>query len=91
MISRREFIHVSGLAVAGVALGGCPLASAVSLISAEQDRPLPALYVRKQVKDHGSRRLVEGEPEVKIHGEWIPVKAHVTQISGLSARLSPQS
>lgn len=48
-------------AIAGVALGGCPLASAVSLISAQRDRPLPALYVRKQIKDHGSRRLVEGD------------------------------
>ena len=47
-------------AVAGVELGGCPLASAVSLLSYQRGRPLPALYVRKQAKDHGSRRLVEG-------------------------------
>lgn len=47
-------------AVAGVALGGCPLASAVSLTSELRGRPLPALYVRKAVKDHGTRRLVEG-------------------------------
>jgi orotate phosphoribosyltransferase len=48
-------------AVAGVALGGCPLASAVSLVSEQQGRPLPALYVRKQTKDHGTKRLVEGD------------------------------
>jgi orotate phosphoribosyltransferase len=48
-------------AVAGVELGGCPLASAVSLTSFLRRRPLPALYVRKEVKDHGSRRLVEGD------------------------------
>src|SRR4051794_28705938 len=48
-------------AVAGVELGGCPLASAVSLTSFLHDRPLPALYVRKEAKDHGSRRLVEGD------------------------------
>jgi orotate phosphoribosyltransferase len=48
-------------AVAGVALGGCPLASAVSLVSELRARPLPALYVRKEAKDHGTRRLVEGE------------------------------
>jgi orotate phosphoribosyltransferase len=47
-------------AVAGVALGGCPLASAVSLTSELRGRPLPALYVRKEAKDHGTRRLVEG-------------------------------
>jgi orotate phosphoribosyltransferase len=48
-------------AVAGVALGGCPLASAVSLVSYQKGRPLPALYVRKETKDHGSRRLIEGD------------------------------
>lgn len=48
-------------AVAGVELGGCPLASAVSLTSWLRGRPLPAFYVRKEVKDHGSRKLVEGD------------------------------
>lgn len=47
-------------AVAGVALGGCPLASAVSMMSELRHRPLPALYVRKAAKDHGTRRMVEG-------------------------------
>ncbi len=48
-------------AVAGVALGGCPLASAVSLVSHQKGRDLPALYVRKEKKDHGSAKLVEGD------------------------------
>jgi orotate phosphoribosyltransferase len=51
-------------AVAGVELGGCPLASSVSLVSFVRGRPLPALYVRKDVKDHGSRRLVEGDRSI---------------------------
>ena len=54
----REFPDCE--AVAGVALGGCPLASAVSLTSALQDRPLPALLVRKASKDHGTRQQIEG-------------------------------
>src|SRR5512147_660044 len=33
-------------AVGGVELGGCPLASAVSLVSHAHGRDLPALYVR---------------------------------------------
>ena len=30
-------------------------------MSFQKGRPLPALYVRKDQKDHGSRRLVEGD------------------------------
>lgn len=48
-------------AVAGVALGGCPLASAVSLTSFLRGAPLPALYVRKEKKDHGTEKLIEGD------------------------------
>jgi len=48
-------------AVAGVELGGCPLASAVSLTSFLRGAPVPALYVRKEQKDHGSKKLVEGD------------------------------
>jgi orotate phosphoribosyltransferase len=48
-------------AVGGVELGGCPLASAVSLVSHQHGRDLPALYVRKERKDHGSAKMVEGD------------------------------
>jgi len=48
-------------AVGGVELGGCPLASAVSLTSFQRGRALPALYVRKARKDHGTTKLVEGD------------------------------
>ncbi|MFO0668258.1 MAG: orotate phosphoribosyltransferase [Polyangiaceae bacterium] len=47
-------------AVAGVELGGCPLASAVALTSHLRGLALDAIYVRKEAKDHGSRRLIEG-------------------------------
>jgi orotate phosphoribosyltransferase len=47
-------------AVAGVELGGCPLASAVALVSFQRGAPLDAVYVRKDAKDHGSKRLLEG-------------------------------
>lgn len=48
-------------AVAGVELGGCPLASAVALTSQLRGAPKDAVYVRKEAKDHGSKRLVEGD------------------------------
>lgn len=52
-------------AVAGVELGGCPLASAVSLTSFLRGRPIPALYVRKSQKDHGTKKLVEGDKSMR--------------------------
>jgi orotate phosphoribosyltransferase len=52
-------------AVAGVALGGLPLASAVSLTSHLRGADLPALYVRKEAKDHGTGVLVEGLSAVR--------------------------
>ena len=48
-------------AVAGVELGGCPLASAVALTSFQRGAPLDAVYVRKDAKDHGSRRTARGQ------------------------------
>jgi orotate phosphoribosyltransferase len=57
-------------AVAGVELGGCPIASAVSLISNLDHnaqfytKNLPALYIRKNQKDHGSKRLIEGDRSI---------------------------
>jgi orotate phosphoribosyltransferase len=47
-------------AVAGVELGGCPLASAVALASFQRGTPLDAIYVRKDAKTHGTRRQIEG-------------------------------
>jgi orotate phosphoribosyltransferase len=53
-------------AVAGVELGGCPLASAVSLTSFQRKAPLDAVYVRKEPKDHGSRRMLEGDAHLPV-------------------------
>ncbi len=47
-------------AVAGVELGGCPLASAVAYYSHNEPYPVHAIYVRKEQKDHGSKSLLEG-------------------------------
>lgn len=52
-------------AVGGVELGGCPLASAVSLISFQENKPLPALYVRKERKDHGTTKRIEGDKALR--------------------------
>jgi orotate phosphoribosyltransferase len=54
--------------VAGVVLGGCSLASAASIISGQWSgrQPFDALYIRKDPKDHGTTKLVEGQ---LLHGK----------------------
>jgi len=47
-------------AVAGLTLGADPIVSAVSVVSALEDRPIPALIVRKKAKGHGTQAYVEG-------------------------------
>ncbi|MGB3642499.1 MAG: orotate phosphoribosyltransferase [Rivularia sp. (in: cyanobacteria)] len=47
-------------AVAGLTLGADPIVSAVSVISALENRPIPALIVRKEAKGHGTKAYVEG-------------------------------
>jgi orotate phosphoribosyltransferase len=48
-------------AVGGMTLGADPIASGVAALSGmEQARPLDAFIVRKEVKDHGTGRPIEG-------------------------------
>jgi orotate phosphoribosyltransferase len=68
-------------AVAGVELGGCPLASAVSLVSFQKAKPLDAIYVRKDVKDHGSKRQLEGDTRL-AKGARLAILEDVTTTGG---------
>ncbi len=43
------------------------------------------LFTGYQAAGTRGRRIMDREKEVKIHGEWIPVRAHVARVSGLSA------
>ena len=47
-------------AVAGLTLGADPIVTAVSVVSAYENRPIPALIVRKEPKGHGTQAYIEG-------------------------------
>lgn len=47
-------------AVAGLTLGADPIVTAVSVVSAYENRPIPALIIRKEAKGHGTKAHIEG-------------------------------
>lgn len=47
-------------AVAGLTLGADPMVAAVSIVSAYEERPIPALIIRKKPKGHGTKAYIEG-------------------------------
>lgn len=47
-------------AVAGLTLGADPIVSAVSIVSALENRSIPALIIRKEAKGHGTMAYIEG-------------------------------
>ncbi|MEA5510098.1 orotate phosphoribosyltransferase [Crocosphaera sp. UHCC 0190] len=46
--------------VAGLTLGADPLVTAVSVVSAYENCPIPALIIRKVAKGHGTQAYIEG-------------------------------
>ena len=67
---------VSG--VAGVELGGCPLASAVAATSFARGTPLDAVYIRKATKEHGTKKMLEGADHLSPGARLVIVEDTVT-------------
>ncbi|MBD2496400.1 orotate phosphoribosyltransferase [Nostoc sp. FACHB-280] len=47
-------------AVAGLTLGADPIVTAVSVVSVYENRPIPALIIRKEAKGYGTKAYIEG-------------------------------
>jgi len=69
------------VAVGGLTLGADPIANAVMHASAATDRPLDAFVVRKEPKDHGRGRQIEG---AEVEGRRVVVLED-TSTTGQSA------
>ena len=59
-------------AIGGMELGAIPIVSAVTLLSHQYQQPLPAFYVRKEPKQHGTQSRIEGNFP-KDDGSLVPV------------------
>ncbi len=47
-------------AIGGLEVGAIPIAAAAAAVSFTRGRPLPAFFVRKAAKGHGTKDLIEG-------------------------------
>lgn len=76
-----ETVLQSGLkidAVGGLTLGADPLATAISLAARARGITWPAFIVRKEAKDHGTARYIEGTENMKPGGNVLVLEDVVT-------------
>jgi len=66
--------------VGGLEMGAVPLITPISIASRRAGKPLPGFFVRKTVKDHGTKKLVEGMADVK--GKRVAIVEDVTTTGG---------
>ena len=80
-----SLLPVETQGVAGLTLGADPLVTAVSVVSAYENCPIPALIVRKTAKGHGTQAYIEG-PTLSPGAKVVVLEDVVT--TGKSAMLA---
>jgi metallo-beta-lactamase family protein len=70
------------ISASGMMTGGRVLHHALRLVP---DPSATVIFVGYQAAGTTGRRILDGEPEVKVLGEWIPVRCRVAKIGGFSA------
>lgn len=69
--------------VGGLEMGAVPVATAVAAMSAGLAHPLPAFFVRKAAKEHGTQALIEGLPKGQtLAGRRVAIVEDVTTTGG---------
>ncbi len=69
--------------IGGLEMGAVPIASAVAAVSHGSGKPINAFFVRKQVKEHGTKSLIEGLPNGdSLKGKRVVVVEDVTTTGG---------
>jgi orotate phosphoribosyltransferase len=66
--------------VGGLEMGAVPLIASVSAFSFDAGKPVPGFFVRKAVKDHGTRKRIDGVDSVT--GKKIAILEDVTTTGG---------
>lgn len=73
--------------IGGLEMGAVPIASAVSALAHARGRKLPAFFVRKQAKEHGTQSLIEGlARDETMGGRRVVIVEDVTTTGGSSLK-----
>lgn len=73
--------------IGGLEMGAVPLATSTAALSFMRGEPLPAFFVRKQAKEHGTKSLVEGLPRgASLKGRRVVILEDVTTTGGSSIK-----
>lgn len=87
--SARDSNKLCGLKGAAIVISASGMATGGRILSHLKeclpDESTTVLFVGFQAQGTRGRRLLEGEKEIKIHGQMIPVRARIESISSLSA------
>jgi orotate phosphoribosyltransferase len=75
----HEIQGVTADAVGGLEMGAVPLIAPVAMKSQDFGRYLPGFFVRKAVKDHGTKKRVDGND---IEGKSVVILEDVTTTGG---------
>jgi len=69
--------------VGGIEMGAVPLTAAMAAVSYVHGRPVRTFFVRKAVKDHGTRQMIEGLAEGEsLAGKRVLVTEDVVTTAG---------
>jgi len=69
--------------IGGLEMGAVPIVSVVAPASFAAGRPIPAFFVRKKTKEHGTRRRIEGlAPGASLDGRDVVIVEDVTTTGG---------
>ena len=73
--------------VGGLEMGAVPIASSVAAMSYERDRSVGAFFIRKQSKEHGTQKLIEGLiDDESLKGKKVIIVEDVTTTGGSSLK-----
>lgn len=69
--------------IGGLEMGAVPIASSVTAVAHTRGRKLPAFFVRKQAKEHGTKSLIEGlRRDESMAGKKVVIVEDVTTTGG---------